>query len=178
MGGGIMKGIAPLLFTVAMAAALVAYAPPASGHGDGEVAPIYGLKIPAGYRDWELISVGRLGGSNNDLRAKLGNEVAIKAYREGKLPFPDGSIIARLAWHEVTSEENKKALGGVDSFSAGAATNLEFMVKDFEKYGATGGWGFAQFTDGKPDSEALHKTCFPCHAPAKDQDFIFTRYAP
>jgi hypothetical protein len=25
-------------------------------------------------------------------------------------------------------------------------------------------WGFAQFTDGKPDGEAVHKTCFPCHA--------------
>jgi Cytochrome P460 len=41
-----------------------------------------------------------------------------------------------------------------------------------------GGWGFADFTDSKPGSEALHKTYFPCHAPAKDRDFVFTRYAP
>jgi len=31
------------------------------------------------------------------MRAKLGNDIAIRAYREGKVPFPDGAIIARLA---------------------------------------------------------------------------------
>ena len=42
---------------------------------------------------------------------------------------------------------------------------------------ATGGWGFADFTNGKPGDEALHKTCFPCHVPAKDGDYVFTHYA-
>ena len=61
---------------------------------------------------------------------------------------------------------------------AGAPTNVQFMVKDSKKYAATGGWGFGEVTDGKPSGEAVHKTCFSCHAPAKDRDFIFTRYAP
>jgi hypothetical protein len=52
------------------------------------------------------------------------------------------------------------------------------MVKDSKKYAATGGWGFADFKDGKPGSKELHETCFPCHAPVKDRDFVFTRYAP
>jgi hypothetical protein len=53
------------------------------------------------------------------------------------------------------------------------------MVKDSKKYAATGGWGFAQFNkDGKPADEAAHKTCFPCHEPAKARDFVFTRYSP
>jgi hypothetical protein len=52
------------------------------------------------------------------------------------------------------------------------------MVKDSKKYAATGGWGFADFKNGKPGDEALHKTCFPCHQPAKDRDYVFTRYAP
>jgi hypothetical protein len=60
----------------------------------------------------------------------------------------------------------------------GAPTNVEFKIKDTKKYEATGGWGFAQFTDGKPGSEALHQTCFGCHEPAKGHDFVFTRYAP
>jgi len=51
--------------------------------------PIYGITIPAGYRDWRLISVGHLAGGNlKQLRAQLGNDIAIKAFREGKLPFP------------------------------------------------------------------------------------------
>ena len=42
----------------------------------------------------------------------------------------------------------------------------------------TGGWGFAHFDDGKPASEAVHNTCFACHATVKDRDFVFNRYAP
>jgi hypothetical protein len=52
------------------------------------------------------------------------------------------------------------------------------MVKDSKKYAATGGWGFADFTNGKPGNEALHKTCFSCHESAKNRDYVFTRYAP
>ena len=55
--------------------------------------PIYGITIPTGYRDWHLISVKQLtgaGGKLKQLRAQLGNDIATKAFREGKLPFPDG----------------------------------------------------------------------------------------
>ena len=55
---------------------------------------------------------------------------------------------------------------------------MQVMVKDSTKYAATGRWGFGDFKDGKPASEAVHKTCFPCHAPAKDRDFVFTHYTP
>ncbi|MEO6026606.1 MAG: cytochrome P460 family protein [Candidatus Binatia bacterium] len=41
------------------------------------------------------------------------------------------------------------------------------MVKDARKYASTGGWGFAQFDDGKPVNAARHETCFPCHEPGK-----------
>jgi hypothetical protein len=147
--------------------------------------PIYGITIPAGYRDWRLISVARLaGGKLKQLRAQLGNDIAIKAFREGKLPFPDGTIIAALHWDEAASEENNKVLAsgfpgaGLQSSVAGSAENVQFMVKDSNKYAATDGWGFADFRNGKPGDEALHKTCFPCHQPAKDRDFVFTRYAP
>jgi len=92
----------------------------ASGQTDGEVAPIYGIKIPPGYRDWQLISVAREEGNFNDLRAQLGNDVAIRAYRDGTLPFPDGSIIVALHWNYVASEENNKAFGRSQSFVAGS----------------------------------------------------------
>ena len=136
--------------------------------------------------------MAHIGGKVNDVRAKLGNDVAIKAYRDGTLPFPDGTIIARLAWNCVPSEENNQALRPLlerrlspdevqkvlaESFVAGPALNVQFMVKDSRKYASTGGWGFAQFDDGKPANDAVHRTCFPCHAPAKDRDFVFTRYA-
>lgn len=163
-----------------------------SGQTDSAATPIYGVTLPAGYRDWPLISVATVGSPVNDMRAKLGNDIAMKAFRAGTLPFPDGTIIARLAWRQTTSEENNRALGPAaekqlgaeaaqkllsQSFVAGPAVNVQFMVKDSKKYASTGGWGFAQFDDGKPADEAVHKTCFGCHAPAKDRDFVFTRYS-
>jgi Cytochrome P460 len=175
-----MKRIAFLLIAVAAVVGLLAFTPPASGHADGEAAPIFGIKIPPGYRDWKLISVAHEAGNNNDSRAILGNDTAIKAYREKKLPFPDGTIIARLAWRYVPSEENNKVFGRAQSFVAGPPINIQFMVKDSTKWAATGGWGFAQFDeDGKPNlPEATLKTCFPCHEPGKAGDFVFTHYAP
>jgi hypothetical protein len=132
-----------------------------------------------------LISVNHLAGGNlKQVRAQLGNDIAIKAFREGKLPFPDGTIIAALHWNEVASDENNKVLAsgfpgaGLESFIAGSAMNVQFMVKDSKRYVATSGWGFADFKNGKPGDEALHKTCFPCHQPAKDRDYVFTHYAP
>ncbi len=172
-----MKRTAFLLLAVATLV-IVASTGPASGYADNDAVPIYGIKIPPGYRDWKLISVAHEEGSLNDLRGVLGNDLAIKAYREGKLPFPDGAIIARLAWEYVPSEENNKVFGRAQSHVAGPPTNVQFMVKDSKKYAETGGWGFAQFKDGKPADAALLKTCFPCHVPVKARDFVFTRYAP
>jgi len=114
-----MPRISFLVVAVAVAATVLASTFTASGHADQEAAPIFGIKIPPGYRDWRLISVAHEEGTLNDLRAVLGNDVAIKAYREGKLPFPDGTIIARIAWSYIPSEENNKAFGRSQSFVPG-----------------------------------------------------------
>jgi hypothetical protein len=173
-----MRRIAFLLVVVAAVGGGIVSSAPASGDADEDAEPIFGIKIPPGYRDWKLVSVAHEEGNLNDIRAILGNDTAIKAYREVKLPFPDGTIIARLAWSYIPSEENNKVFGRSQSFVAGSATNVQFMVKDSIKYATTGGWGFAQFKDGKPDASAALKTCFPCHEPVKARDFVFTRYAP
>jgi hypothetical protein len=67
---------------------------------------------------------------------------------------------------------------GLESSFAGDAVNVQFIVKDSKKYAASGGWGFADFTNGKPGDDALHEKCWPCHQPGKDRDYVFTRYAP
>jgi len=174
-----MRRIVFVPVAVVALAGVVAYMAPASGQADGEAAPIFGVKIPTGYRDWRLISVAHEEGNLNDLRAILGNDVAIKAAREGTLPYPDGTIIARLAWSYDPLEESSKAFGRPQSFVAGPPKNgVQFMVKDARKYASTGGWGFAHFDDGKPASEAVHNTCFACHQVVNSRDFVFNRYAP
>ena len=136
-----MKPFAILLVAVAALAGVIACMAPAPGHAAGEAAPVYVDRIPPGYRDWRLISVAREEGSLDDVRAILGNDPAIKAYRAGKLPFPDGAIIARLAWSFDPAEENNKIFGHAQSFVAGSPKNgVQFMIKDSKKYASTGGW--------------------------------------
>jgi hypothetical protein len=176
--GRLMKAISCLLGAAMGMTGLVVYMAHAADQAQGEAVPIFGIKVPPGYRDWKLISVAHEAGNLNDLRGVLGNDIAIKAYREGKLPFPDGAIIARLAWSYDSSAENNKVFGRDQSFVAGAPSNVQFMVKDSKKYAATGGWGYAQFKDGKPAEETLLKTCYPCHVPIQSRDFVFTHYSP
>ena len=173
-----MRRVALWLISVATVAGAIAFVAPKAGRADQEV---YVAQIPAGYRDWKLVSVAHEEGNLNDLRAILGSDVAIKAYREGKLPFPDGAIIARIAWAYVPSEENNKVFGRAQSFVPGPPPDwyLQFMVKDSKRYAATGGWGYAQFDkDGKVAPEAKLKTCYPCHEPIKARDYVFTHYTP
>jgi hypothetical protein len=173
-----MRRITFLLITLAALAGVVASIVPASGQAEKNSAPIYLSKMPQGYRDWRLISVAHEEGSLHSLGAILGNDVAIKAYRAGTLPFPDGAIIAALHYSHTASDENNRVFGQAQSFVPGSPTNIQFMVKDSKKYAATGGWGYGHFgTDGKPGSDALLKTCAPCHAVAS-RDHVFTRYAP
>jgi hypothetical protein len=175
-----MRQIAVPLVVVAVVAGVVTCMACTSGQADDEAAPVFVEKVPAGYRDWKLISVAHEEGNLHSFAAVLGNDVAIQAYRENTLPFPDGAIIAALHWSHVPSEENNKVFGRSQSFVAGTPTSVQFMVKDSKKYAATGGWGFAHF-NGRGEKSAPKKvlqSCFPCHAQMKTRDLVFTRYAP
>ncbi|MGA2998576.1 cytochrome P460 family protein [Bradyrhizobium sp.] len=166
-----------LVAAVATLAGLAASKPFAASGSAVDGSPIYGVTIPAGYRQWEVIAPSQEVGLD-ELRVILGNAVAMKAYREGTLPFPDGAMLAKVAWKRVPSLGDDVALGAPTAFVPGAATTVQIMVKDSKKYAATGGWGFGRFIASKPVDEAQHETCFPCHeSRAKGHDMLFTQYA-
>ena len=124
-----MKRITLLLVAVVILAGIVTFTAPASLHADDSGAPIFVTKIPPGYRDWRLISVSHEAGNLNSIGAVLGNDVAIKAYREGKLPFPEGTIIAALHYGHVPSEENNKVFGQAQSFVPGPPRTFSLWSK-------------------------------------------------
>jgi hypothetical protein len=185
-----MKRIALLLIAVVALAGVIAATSSTSqpaGDEGAAAASIAAGKLPAGYRDWRLISVAREEAALDDIRAVLGNDVAIKAYRDAREAkqadpsFPDGTIIARIAWSYDSSDENNKTFGGKkQSFVAGHPKNgVQFMVRDSAKFASTGGWNYSQFDDGKPLTDAVMlQKCFECHQAIKDRDYVFTRYAP
>lgn len=153
---------APYLVTIAFAEGPAANA-----------SPIFGVTVPTGYKQWELIAPAEEAAPLDELRAVVGNQTAIDAYQAGKLPFPDGTILVKRAWKRKQSPEFASAT------IPGAATTVQVMVKDSKKYASTGGWGFGRFVDGKPVDEAQHRTCWGCHeARAKSRDYVFTRFAP
>ena len=87
-----MKRAAIGLLFVLIAGAVLASTERVPDQTDGGGAPIYGVKIPTGYRDWKLISVAHEEGKLNDIRAILGNDIALEAYRDVRIPFPDGTM--------------------------------------------------------------------------------------
>src|SRR5262245_21887148 len=126
-----MKRTTFFLVIVALLTGVAAFTATTSSHATAQgTAPIFVKHIPAGYRDWKVVSVAHEAGELNDIRAVLGNDIAIKAYRDGKLPFPEGAIVGRIAWSYVASEENNKSFGRDQSFVAGSTTDsyLQLLV--------------------------------------------------
>jgi Cytochrome P460 len=173
-----MKHITFFLAAVAVMAGLVAIIAPAPEHASQEPAAVFVTTIPHGYRDLKWVSSTHEAGNLNSIGALLGNDIAMKAFRNATLPFPDGTVLAALHYQYVPSDENNKIFGKVQSFVPGAPTNIQFMIKDSTKYAATGGWGFGHFVNGKPGATAVLQSCFPCHQKASATDYVFTHYTP
>ncbi|MGX1319098.1 hypothetical protein AB7M17_002551 [Bradyrhizobium sp. USDA 377] len=151
----------------------IAVAEEPAQNNTADASPIFGVTIPQGYKQWELIAPAEEAAPLDELRAVLGDQTAIEAYQAGKLPFPDGTILVKRAWKRKQSPEFASAT------IPGAATTVQVMVKDSKKYASTGGWGFGRFINGKPVDEAQHRTCWGCHeARARSRDYVFTRLAP
>ncbi len=160
--------IALTITGVGMAAAQVASAQPRPENAS----PIYGVTLPEGYRDWKFIAPAQEAPPLDELRAVLANDVAVEAYKEGVLPFPDGSVLVKLAYKRQQSTEFPPAT------VPGAPTTVQVMVKDSKKFPDSHGWGFGRFVNGKPVDVAQHETCLACHVGnVKDHDYVFTRYA-
>lgn len=131
-----------------------------------------GLTLPAGYKDWRLISVHQRT-DNGTLRAVLGNDVAVAAARAGRTnPWPDGAILAKMVWKGKAHENFPTALEPADFVHA------EFMIKDSARHAATGGWGYARWLgpDQRPYGKdaAFVQECVACHTPVKDRDWVYS----
>jgi hypothetical protein len=74
---------------------------------NGRSGRLHGSRIRTGPYQ---ISVAHEAGNLNDLRAILGNDIAIRAYRGEKLPFPDGAMIARLPGATTRRRKTRRSL--------------------------------------------------------------------
>jgi hypothetical protein len=129
-----------------------------------------GIAFPSDYPNWKPISsTDRF--DNQSLRVILGNEIAIKAIAENHMnPWPDGSTFAKVAWQQQPD--------GKGFVRTGAFYQVEFMIKDSQKYAATKGWGWARWrgADLKPYGKTpeFSSECIGCHTPLRQNDYVFT----
>ena len=140
---------------------------------DSKVAPApNGITLPEGYKNWRLIAPSyRI--DKKHIRVILGNDIAIAAARSGKTnPWPDGAILAKMAWKEKADEAWPTAI------VPGEFVHAEFMLKDSKKYAETGGWGYARWLglEQKPYGKDANfaQECVACHTPRKPHDWVFT----
>lgn len=165
-----MRTLSRVLLTITLAG-LSAIA--ASGN---QVAPSpNGIELPADYKDWKVIGVSHRV-DNNTMRAVVGNDAAVAAARAGNInPWPNGAVLGKIVWKAVADKNWDKAM------VPGDFVHVEFMLKDAQKYTATGGWGYARWKGkelapyGKDPGFA--QECVACHTPVKGQDYVFTRPA-
>ena len=129
-----------------------------------------GVAYDADYKNWQPISTTDAFG-NGTLRIIFGNAVAIKAIKENNInPWPKGTVLAKVQWNQLADKDG--------NIHTGKFNQVEYMIKDNEKYADTEGWGWARFktADLVPDDkEAMFATkCINCHRPVKDLDLVFT----
>jgi hypothetical protein len=144
-----------------------------TGHAGGPAA-VTGVALPEGYREWVAVAPSHRTDKGH-IRQMLANPIMVQAYRAGTLPFPDGSMIAKLVYAAVQSPTWEAAV------VPGEPLSIEIMVKDSARFPENQGWGFGRFApEGTPRGDAaLYATCFPCHrARVTSTDYVFTRWAP
>jgi hypothetical protein len=124
MKSSLSFAIALSITGIGMAAAYAASGEPQSDNAS----PIYGVALPEGYRDWKFIAPAQEAPPLDELRAVLANDVAVDAYKNGTLPFPDGSVIVKLAYKRQQSTEFPPAT------VPGAPTTVQVMVEDSKKF--------------------------------------------
>ena len=134
-----------------------------------------GIALFPGYEQWRVIAPSARP-DKEQVRLILGNEAAVQAFQSGKRPFPDGAVLAKVAWR--TKKHGRFPVALVpDKF-----VQVEFMVKDAARYKASGGWGFARFVGSelKPYGRdaGFIQECYGCHLPMADNDFVFTSLPP
>jgi hypothetical protein len=129
-----------------------------------------GIAYISDYKNWAMISTTqRL--DNGTMRIIFGNNVAVQAIKDKKIsPWPDGTILAKVAYDEIEDADG--------NISQGAFKQVEYMIKDQNKYKQTKGWGFARFktTELVPYGKSANFVieCMNCHKPMEKNDYVFT----
>lgn len=122
------------------------------------------------YKNWKVVSTtDRF--DNHTLRIIFGNDIAMRAIADHHInPWPNGTVFAKAAWaQQVDADGNTRT---------GSFIQVEFMIKDSQRYAATRGWGYARWRgmDLKPYGKDANfaNECVGCHTPVRKNDYVYS----
>ena len=112
----------------------------------------------------------------------------IEAYKAGipgnGRPFPNGSKMAKIHWNAKQMAEAPAPTTVPDTLH-----DIDFMVKDSNRFADSGGWGYAFFVyenasdtfrpgtvNDQPPQGNDAKCGFGCHSIVAAKDYVFTAY--
>jgi len=129
-----------------------------------------GIAFQPEYKNWKAISSTERA-DNRSTRVILGNDIAVQAITDNKInPWPDGTEFAKVAWMQQVDDK------GV--VRDGKFFQVEFMIRDSQKYAKTLGWGWARWrgADLKPYGKDANfaDECVGCHTPLANTNYVFT----
>ncbi|MGV6826366.1 MAG: cytochrome P460 family protein [bacterium] len=134
------------------------------------------VPYPEGYRDWAhvksmVIEPGHpLENPFQGIHHVYANRQALNGLKSGN--YEDGAVLVfdLLQYHaaDSTLQEGERKLVGV-------------MMRDIKKYRETGGWGFEGFAANSQTQRLTDDggaSCYGCHAPAAEDQYVFSKYRP
>jgi hypothetical protein len=129
-----------------------------------------GIAFLPDYKNWKAISSTERF-DNHTMRQILGNEIAVQAIAENHInPWPDGAAFAKVAWWQQVDERG--------SVRPGAFFQVEFMIRDAQKYSETLGWGWARWRGAEltpyGKDASFTNECVGCHRPLAGTNYVFT----
>jgi hypothetical protein len=138
-----------------------------------------------GFEDWATVAVSQAGSL---IEVIVANPEMIAAFRAGSpgngRPFPNGAKMAKIHWNAKQMAEAPGPATVPDTLH-----DIDFMVKDSNRFADSGGWGYAMFkydaasdtfTPGtladQPPQGNDAKCGFGCHSIVAAKDYVFTAY--
>ena len=134
------------------------------------------VPYPEGYRNWTHVKSALISpaharySSVGGFQHVYANTEAMTGYRTRV--FPEGSILV-FDWLEMRDSAG--------AFSEGPRRQVDVMMKDSQRFAATGGWGFQRFVkDSKTELAAAPtpEQCFACHDRLKKDALVLSAYRP
>jgi hypothetical protein len=135
-----------------------------------------GVDYPSGYRSWQhvksmIIQPGHaLEGPFGGIHHIYANSKAMSGLTGGH--YEDGAVFV-FDLLDYDDSEN--------TIVEAARKRIDVMQYDREQFSATGGWGFESFVgDSRTEwvEQDVVTACFDCHIPAKESNYVYSRYRP